>query len=175
MKKYLVMTALGRDRPGLIRDVAKAVVDVGCAIADCRMTVLGSEFALLLLVSGNWNEVAKLESHAAALGKKLDLAVTTRRTDERAPREMVPYVVDVTALDRPGVLSEVADFFTQHDINIEEMSAWTYAAGHTGAEMVALSLNISVPADVHIGRLRDEFTDFCDGLNLDATLEPARR
>jgi glycine cleavage system transcriptional repressor len=27
---------------------------------------------------------------------------------------------------------------------------------------------------VHIGRLRDEFTGFCDNLNLDATIEPSR-
>ena len=175
MKKYLVMTALGADRPGLIRDLAKAVLDVGCVVADCRMTVLGGEFALVLLARGNWNAVAKLESQAASLGKKLDLAITTRRTEERAPRDMVPYVVDVATMDRPGILSEIADFFTRHEINIEEMSSWSYAAANTGAEMVSLSLNISLPADMHIGRLRDEFTDFCDGLNLDATLEPARR
>jgi glycine cleavage system transcriptional repressor len=175
MKKYLVMTALGADRPGLIRDFAKAVLDVGCAIADCRTTVLGGEFTLLLLASGNWNAVAKLESQAAAIGKKLDLTITTRRTEERAPRDLMPYVVDVATMDRPGILSEIADFFARHEINIEEMSGWSYAATNTGAEMISLSLNISVPADMHIGRLRDEFTDFCDGLNLDATLEPARR
>jgi glycine cleavage system transcriptional repressor len=175
MKKYLVLTALGADRPGLVRDLAKAVQDTGCDIADCRMTVLGSEFTLLVLAAGNWNAVAKLETQAASLAKKLDLAITTRRTEERAPREMVPYVVDVASLDRPGTLSEIADFFARRDINIEEMSGWSYAAASTGAEMVSLSLNISVPAEMHIGRLRDEFTDFCDGLNLDATLEPARR
>lgn len=175
MKKYLVMTALGADRPGLIRDIVKAVTDVGCAVADCRMTVLGSEFALLLLASGNWNAVAKLESQAASLGKKLDIDIVTRRTEERPPRDMIPYVVDVATLDRPGVLSDIADFFMRHDINIEEMSGWSYAAANTGAEMVSLSLNVSIPADVHVGRLRDEFTDFCDSLNLDATLEPARR
>lgn len=175
MKKYLIISALGSDRPGLIRDLAKAVADVGCTIADCRMTLLGGEFALLLLASGNWNAVAKLESQAASLAKKLDLAITTRRTEERAPRDMMPYVVDVAALDRPGILSEVADFFARRDINVDEMSSWSYAAASTAADMVSISLNISVPADVHIGRLRDEFTDFCDSLNLDATLEPARR
>lgn len=175
MKKYLLISALGSDRPGLVRDIAKAVADLGCSIADCRSTILGREFTLLLLASGNWSAVAKLESHASALAKRLDLTITTRRTEERAPRDMLPYVVDLAALARPGVLSDVADFFTRREINIDEMSSWTYAATSTAAEMVAVSMNISIPADLHIGRLRDEFTDFCDGLNLDATLEPARR
>lgn len=175
MKKFLVLSALGADRPGLIRDLSKAITDVGCTIADCRMTVLGNEFTLLLLASGNWNAVAKLESQAASLGKKHDLTIIARRTEERAPREMLPYVIDAATLDRPGILTEVADFFARRDINIDEMSCWSYAASTTGAEMLSLSLNISVPADLHVGRLRDEFTDFCDGLNVDATLEPARR
>jgi glycine cleavage system transcriptional repressor len=175
MKKYLIVSAIGSDRPGLIRDIAKAIAEVGCNVADCRMTVLGSEFILLLLASGNWNAVAKLETQVASLGKKLELAITTRRTEERPPRPMAPYVVDVAALDRAGILSEVAEFFASRNINIDEMSSWSYTATNTGAEMISLSLNISVPAEVHVGRLRDDFTDFCDGLNLDATLEPARR
>lgn len=175
MKKYLIISAIGSDRPGLIRDLSRSITEVGCNISDCRMTVLGSEFTLLLLASGNWNAVAKLESQIAALGKKLDLVMTTRRTEARTPRDMAPYVIDVAALDRPGILSELAEFFATRDINIDEMSSWSYTATNTGAEMVSISLNISVPADVHIGRLRDDFTDFCDGLNLDATLEPARR
>lgn len=175
MKKYLIISAIGSDRPGLIRDLSKAIADAGCSISDCRMTVLGSEFTLLLLAAGSWNAVAKLESQAAALGKKLDLAIATRRTEARAPRDMAPYAVDVAALDRPGVLSEVAEFFASRDINIDELSSWSYTAANTGSEMISITLNISVPADLHIGRLRDDFTDFCDGLNLDATLEPARR
>lgn len=175
MKKFLVLSALGADRPGLIRDLAKAIADAGCNIADCRMTVLGNEFALLVLACGSWNAVAKLESQAASLGKKLDLMLIARRTEERPSRDMIPYIVDAAALDRPGLLSEVADFFARRDVSIDEMSCWSYSAASTGADMLSLSFNISLPADLHIGRLRDEFTDFCDSLNLDATLEPARR
>jgi glycine cleavage system transcriptional repressor len=175
MKKHLIISAIGSDRPGLIRDLSKAITEAGCNVSDCRMTVLGSEFTLLLLASGTWNSVAKLESQAAALGKKLDLAIATRRTETRPSRDMAPYIVDVAALDRPGILSEVAEFFAQREINIDELSSWSYTATSTGAEMISLSLTISVAADVHIGRLRDDFTDFCDGLNLDATMEPARR
>ena len=54
------------------------------------------------------------------------------------------------------------------------MGTWTYPAAHTGTPMFSLNLTVSIPAGVHIGRLRDEFTSFCDTLNLDATIEPAR-
>jgi glycine cleavage system transcriptional repressor len=176
MKKFLVLCAVGTDRPGLVRDLTKAIADLGCNVSDSRMTVLGSEFTLMLLAAGSWNAVAKLEAQAQALGKKLDLVVSAHRTEGRSPREdMLSYVIDMATLDRPGIVSEVADFFATRGVNIDEMSTWSYSAVQTGAPTLSLSMNISVPADLHIGRLRDEFTDFCDTLNLDATLEPARR
>jgi glycine cleavage system transcriptional repressor len=176
MKKYIVISAIGTDRPGIIRDLTKAIIEVGCNIADSRMATMGSDFTLMLLACGSWNAVAKLETQAAALGKKFELTVTAHRTEERPVREtMLSYVVDVAALDRPEVICEVTDFFATRAVNIDEMSTWSYNAMHTGAPMVSISMTISVPSELHIGRLRDDFTDFCDTLNLDATLEPARR
>jgi glycine cleavage system transcriptional repressor len=88
---------------------------------------------------------------------------------------MVPYIVDVVSMDHPGIVHQVANFFASREINIEEMSTWTYPAAHTGTPMFSMSMTISIPGDQHIGQLRDEFTRFCDELNLDATLEPSRQ
>lgn len=175
MKKHLVISALGKDRPGIVNQLSRAVLDAGCNIEDSRMTVLGGEFALILLVTGAWNAIAKLESQAKALEKKLELTVVARHTEPRAVKlRMVPYVVDVVSMDHPGIVSEVAEFFSSRDINIEDLSTWTYAAAHTGTAMFSMNMTISIPADLNIGRLRDEFTRFCDELNLDATVEPSR-
>lgn len=175
-KKYLVITAIGKDRAGLISELSEAVVDTGCGITDSRMTALGTEFALIMMLAGTWNAVAKLEAMIPALQKKLGLTMTAQRAEERPAREKrVPYLVDIVALDRPGVVHDVARFFDERQIDIDDMSTWTYEAANTGAPMFSVSMSISIPSDLHIGRLRDEFTDFCDELNLDATLEPARR
>lgn len=175
MNKHLVISALGKDRPGIVNQISRAILDAGCNIEDSRMTVLGGEFALILLVSGVWNAIAKLETQLKALEKKLELTVLTKATEPRAVKDrMVPYVVDVVSMDHPGIVHEVAAFFSARDINIEDLNTWTYAAAHTGTPMFSMNMTISVPADLNIGRLRDEFNQFCDSLNLDATLEPAR-
>jgi glycine cleavage system transcriptional repressor len=175
MKKYLVISALGKDRPGIVNQLSRAILEAGCNIEDSRMTVLGGEFALMLLVSGVWNAIAKLESQAKVLEAKLELTLVTKATEPRATKTaMVPYVVDVVSMDHPGIVSEVAEFFSTRNINIEDLSTWTYAAAHTGTPMFSMNMTISVPAEVNIGQLRDEFTRFCDTLNLDATLEPSR-
>ncbi|HJW81327.1 MAG TPA: glycine cleavage system protein R [Acidiferrobacterales bacterium] len=175
MNKYLVISALGKDRPGIVNLLSQAILEAGCNIQDSRMTVLGGEFALMLLVSGPWNAVGKLESQTKALEKKLDLTLVAKITEPRVTKQsMVPYVVDVVSMDHPGIVHGIAEFFSSREINIEDLNTWTYAAAHTGTPMFSMNMTISVPASVNIGRLRDEFTRFCDELNLDATLEPAR-
>ena len=175
MSKHLVISALGKDRPGIVNQISRAILDAGCNIEDSRMTVLGGEFALILLVSGVWNAIAKLETQLKTLEKKLELMVVTKATEPRAVKDkMVPYMVDVVSMDHPGIVHEVAAFFSAREINIEDLNTWTYAAAHTGTPMFSMNMTISVPATINIGQLRDEFNQFCDGLNLDATLEPAR-
>jgi glycine cleavage system transcriptional repressor len=175
MNKHLVISALGKDRSGIVNELSKAVLDCGGNVEDSRMTVLGGEFALILLVSGNWSAIAKLEHQLPVLEKKLELTLLARHTEPRSVRaNMMPYTVDVVTMDHSGIVHDIAEFFAARQINIEEMSTWTYPAAHTGTAMFSMSMTVSIPASLNIGRLRQEFTEFCDSLNLDATLEPAR-
>ena len=40
--------------------------------------------------------------------------------------------------------------------------------------MFSLHMTISVPTDISIAAMRNEFMDFCDQLNLDAIMEPVK-
>lgn len=175
MKKCLVISAIAADRPGIVRELARAAQDSGCNIDSSRMSVLGEEFALIVMLSGNWNAITKMERMLPALEEKLDATLIAKQTDNRAPREnRMPYVVEAVAVDRPGIVLELAKFFETRETAIEDLTTWTYDAPRTSAPMFAASMTVSIPADLHIGQLRADFTDFCDSLNLDATLEPAR-
>ncbi len=109
------------------------------------------------------------------LAQKLGLAITLRRTNRPASQvSLVPYDVHVVSLDNPGIVCEIADFFSSQAINIISLATDTYAAPHTGAPMVRLFMTISIPKDIHIADLREQFLLFCDDLNLDAIMEPAK-
>ena len=45
------------------------------------------------------------------------------------------------------------------------------AAAHTGASVFNMQMIVSLPSNLHIARIRDEFAEFCDELNIDAVLE----
>jgi len=172
---HLVISALGKDRSGIVDQLAKAIYELDCNITDSRMTVLGGEFAVLLLVEGPWNQLAKLEGQVQELQDRLELTITTKRTEERdANASLLPYGVDVVSLDHPGIVYSLASFFSEKKINIEEMTTSSYAAAHTGTPMFSVRMSIGIPANIHIAALRDEFMDFCDNMNIDAVLEPIK-
>ena len=174
-KSYLVLSALGEDRPGIVDKLSKAILDLECNINDSRMTVLGGEFAIILMLEGNWNSLAKLESGCAALGQQLGLTIIARQTRERVRETaLLPYGVDVVALDHPGIVHHLANFFSRRAINIEDLATSSYAASHTGTPMFSVHITVGIPSDIHIASLRDEFMEFCDALNLDAVLEPIK-
>lgn len=173
---YYVISALGKDRPGIVNELSNVILSCGCNIEDSRMSVLGGEFALILMASGSWDAVAKLEQQVPGLEQKLGLTIIARRTESRAGGQgLIPYEVDVVSMDHPGIVHDVADFFSSRDINIEELNTGSYAAAHTGTPMFSLKMTIAIPSDMSLAVLRDEFADFCDDLNLDAALEPAGR
>ena len=171
----LVLSALGEDRPGIIDELSRCTMDSGCTILDSRMAVLGGDFALLLQVGGNWNNIAKLESQIKGLEKRLGLVIASRRTADRSSSDdLLPYGVEVVALDQPGIVHNLARFFSQRQINIQEMITSSYPAPHSGTAMFSVHMNVDIPAKTKISTLREEFMDFCDQMNLDAVIEPVK-
>ncbi len=173
MENHLVLAALGADRTGIVDEIAGTASDCRCSIADSRMVVMGQEFAIIMMVSGTWDAVAKFEALVPALEKRLGLSILLKRTQRRtAQKESLPYNVNVIALDNPGIVHEIANFFAVQGINIESLETSTYAAPHTGSPMFALNMIVNLPARVHIASLRENFMLFCDDRNLDAIIEP---
>ena len=173
MSKYLVISALGQDKPGIVKALSKTILDDGGNITESRMSTLGDEFALVMMVIGSEEAVLKIDASLKQLQESVGLTIICKPTSGRSLEEKrVPYHLNIVALDNPGIVHEVTDFLVGQQINVEELSTTTYSAAHTGTMMFALDINVSLSADVNISGFKNEFLDFCDGLNLDATVEP---
>jgi glycine cleavage system transcriptional repressor len=175
MKQHLAISAIGSDRTGMVHELTRVVSECGGNITESRMATLGTEFAMLLLVSGNWHALAKLETELKRLSETSSLSVHLKRTEPRTARtDMLPYSIDVVCLDQTGIVSGLAGFFATRGIDIAEVSTRSYPAAHTGAPMFSVQMIVNVPSRIHVAHLREEFMEFCDSLNLDAILEPVK-
>lgn len=175
MQNLLAVSALGPHVPTATTDIAKLAADCNCNILDARITLLGTETAMLLLLAGTWNALAKFEHALPALAGRLQLSIQMRRTNSRDTQtQALPYSVQIVAFDTPGILRDISQFFLDQGVTLQDIYSNTYAAPQTGAAMIVINIALNIPADVHINGLRDQFQLLCDDLNLDGIMEPIK-
>ncbi len=171
----LVVSAVGENSANVVRDLTRVVLDCGGNIKESRMAALGSDFAMLLLVSGNWHTMNRLEQDLARYAEADGLVMQVKRTEPRqVGKELLPYAVDVVGLDQPGIVNNMSSFFAARRVEIGDVTTRTYLANSTGTPMFSVQMLINIPASVHISGLREEFMEFCDQLNVDAIIEPVK-
>ncbi|MBS0581547.1 MAG: glycine cleavage system protein R [Proteobacteria bacterium] len=174
-ENHLLISAFAEHTKSPLVAIAKRIADCSCNLAESRVAMLGQDVAVLVLAQGPWDAIAKLESALTRLERDDRLRLSFSRTGAKPVQtNLLPYVVEVVAADKPGILFQLAEFFQRHQISIEQLQSTRYRAMQTGADMFSAQITIGIPSDTHIAGLRDDFLEFCDGLNLDAIMDPMK-
>ena len=174
MKSQLVVSVLSTDRVGIVSDLCQAAYETGCSIETSRMTTLGAEFAVILLLSGKWDALAKFENHIISLEQQ-GLVIQARRTQRPpATANSLRYDVSAISMDQPGLIYSLSSFFAERGILIEDLISNDYTANYSGTPMLCLEMTVSVDYQIKIAELREQFMLLCEELNIDAVLEPAK-
>ena len=155
--KYLVLSALGPDRPGLVAAVSEYIATRNGNVDESRMVILGAEFGVLMLVSGAESAVEKIAKELAELERATGMSVLARPT--KAPGEhranaAVPAVVTAEALDDEGIVHALAKALTQHGVNIVSVETRAYNAPVTGAVLFRMEAQVDVPRGLTLTQLR---------------------
>lgn len=175
MKAYLVLTAVGPDRPGIVNQVSKLLFDHGCNLEDSRMAILGGEFALIVLVSGSSDRIAKVREGFAAFAAKIGLVGTAKEAagpQGRKDKGFVPFQVRAVGLDHEGIVHQIAHALHQMGANIESLETQATSAPFTGAPMFTLLMRVVVPPQMSLSELRSKLQTVCDAVNVDVTIQP---
>lgn len=174
-ENHLLINAYSTHPQSPLLAVTRRIADSGCNLADSRLGTVGRDVSMTALAVGSWDAVAKLETMLGKLEREEGLKLVWYRTGPKPLQSnLLPYVVEVVSADKPGILYQLAEFFTGQGITVESLHSTRYRAMQTGADMFSAQLTIGVPADMHIATLRDDFLELCDHLNLDAILDPMK-
>jgi len=174
MKSYIVLTAVGPDRPGLVDEISAFLSSRNANIEDSRMAVLGGEFAVILLASAEKKVAEKLGSQIDDLKKITGLGIQIKPTvspGERPLKPSMPHRLTATSMDHPGIVHEITRLLHSHSINIESLDTHVTNAPLSGAPIFNMRGIISVPVEVRISSLRRELADLGDRLNVDIDLD----
>lgn len=168
--KAFTITAVGGDRPGIVAGFTRVLLDLGCNLADCSMSRLADQFAMILLIEApDGLAPSRLESALAEPMSRFGLVATMKElTGGSGPEPAEPYVVSAYGKDRPGIVHAVADALAGLGINIVDLRSHL-----AGDDLYALILDIAVPPGVDIAGLEASLGSVAAELGVSLTLRSA--
>ena len=180
MKKWFALSAIGHDRPGIVADLAELIYECDCNLEDSSMTILGGEFAVLLLLSGQGADAERLLSTAC---KRLEwekrLTVFFRPLESEPTRygageRTTSYELQATGVDKAGIVARVARCLADHGINITHMQTHSRPEPGSGTAIYTMRIHMDVPAQVGISALCERLERIADELHIHIDLVPAK-
>jgi glycine cleavage system transcriptional repressor len=162
MRKFFAITAIGKDRPGIVAGVSKVLFELGMNIEDSSMTILRSEFAMILIISTEEGvDASDFESHFREVRDKLGLFISVKGIEEREvnskkPYSGMPYIISVIGTDKPGIVYRVAQLLYSKKINITDLN--TKVVPGEKSPVYTMIIEVDVPEYVDIALLEEEFS-----------------
>lgn len=168
---YLVITALGADRPGIVNTITRHVSSCGCNIEDSRLAMLGDEFTFIMLLSGTWNAITLIESTLPLKGAELDLLIVMKRTSAW-PRPPLPITVwvQVEIPDSPHIIERFTGLFDAHNLNIAELVSRTQPEEEGGSAQLFIQITGHSPDKHNAAKIELSFKELCTELNAQGSI-----
>ena len=173
------VSALGRDRPGIVAALTEVLLDLGGNIEDSQMSILRGHFSVMLIVALPEGEVDAERTELLAerledVKRRLDLeAVTVNSVDDLAGTAPEPsHIVTLYGADHPGIVHAAAAILAERDVSITGLE--TKLAGQPPASIYVMLIEIAA-AGADIEELRTAITEAGKKSGLDVSLRELDR
>ena len=179
MRKWFALSAIGHDRPGIVADLAELIFECDCNLEDSSMTLLGAEFAVLLLLSGQGEEIERqLSSACKRMEWEKRLAIFLRPLEgEPIPygvgERVLSYELQATGLDKAGIVARVARCLANHSINILHVETHSRPEPGSGTAIYTMRIHMAVPEQVNIANVHEQLEHIADELHIHVDLAPS--
>ena len=174
MQKHLVVTVFGKDHPGIVNYISKQVLEYHGNVEASRMARLGGGFAILMMVSVQEDNFDALCGGMRNLRDE-DYQVTMHETEQGTSIRYdgwLPYQLEVTGADHEGIIHDLTNYLTKHNINIETMDTDVVKAPMSGTPLFKMAGLIVVPPELSYTELKDALAHIGDKLGVDTKLSP---
>jgi glycine cleavage system transcriptional repressor len=158
-RQWFAIAAIGRDRPGIVADLSEFVYACGCNLEDASMTMLGNEFATLMLVSGVGSNLAdQLVNGARKLEWERRLTVFVRPLDTEASAptatDAESWTLVAEGVDKAGIVAGVSRCLADRGVLITDLRGRISPMPESGTPLYTLTVRMNVPAGVDAAEFR---------------------
>jgi glycine cleavage system transcriptional repressor len=123
--RELAITAVGRDRPGIVAGLTAALLPIGANLHDCRAALLRGSFAMVMAVEvPDSVDVAAVRAAMAPTADELGLEIWVGDAAVDGPAEAGERcVVSVYGADHPGIVHATSAALAALQVNILDLSS----------------------------------------------------
>lgn len=174
MSGTVVLTAIGRDKVGIVAAVSELLYKLGCNLLDSSMTLLRGEFAIILMVElPEERSVQELEDELPAMARELDLTLNVRELSADELKEHtasgVPHMISVYGADRPGIVASITRKLADLGVNITDVE--TKSTGDGRKQVFVMLLEVMVPEVLPTPELESALKGVSDALAVDVSVQ----
>ena len=148
--QHFALTIIGRDRPGIVSQVTGILYDLGCNIADSSCSILGGQFAMILILAHP--DYIDRDSFGDAFlpleesGLSVFLRVLKPGGEIRPEIEGDFCMISVYGSDKPGIVYRVAKVLGDNQVNITDLN--TKLIGSDKSPVYVLILEATLPENI---------------------------
>ncbi len=160
----LAVTAIGKDRPGIVAAVTKVLHERGGNLEDSAMTILGGQFAIVLLVATE-DDPDDLRQALGSATSAFDLTISICRADAARADTEPTHLLSVYGADRPGIVAGVTGALAGVGANIIDLE--TQVIGAEAEPIYAMLIELATDAPDAVA---EAVAGACADLGVDHTL-----
>jgi len=168
--RIIALTAMGKDRPGLVADVSGAVTELGGNIVHVEQSSIFGLFSMVMLIEAEnlppGLDVYRFAYELTLRGKEFRIDLSAEVVErEHVQRQKDMRVVTIVGSDKPGVMTAIARTIAEAGANIERMQH--VAQGDFMAFEIWLDAS-----KTDFERLRNDIRKTCERVGVNAVIQP---
>ena len=171
----LIISAVGSDRPGIVSEISGVITSHGGNIEKSRMTRLGADFTIIMLVAVDprWEE-----SLVVALQAIKELSISTKGTE---PNTVIAgenckdtagenCQISLSGADNEGIVKVLSKYLEEKSINIIEMDTHISQAPISGSPLFNLNAVVSIPGEIDGRDIQSDLSQIAQDLGVEIHL-----
>ena len=174
MEQKFILSAFCKDRPGIVADVTEMLYENGCNLEDSTMTNMLDEFAIILLFTGEGDQLKdQLSNDCRRLEKEKGITAFIRPVEaesEVKQANIATKTIDVEGIDQTGIVFKISRYLADNDINIENLTSRRSISPESGTALYFMKIKVQLPETISLEQLEGGLSQVGEKLNLDISI-----
>lgn len=157
----IIITAIGKDRPGLVNKITKIINDNNGSIENSKMIKIDDQFAIIInfTIKG---DSGLIEDELKSIEK---LSFFCKQTKKSNMLQVHNNSFSIKGADDKGIMDSISNYFKNKSINITQIETYVEQAPTTGSPLFNMIVTFD-ENEKNFQKIKEDISEICDKMNL---------